>query len=920
MTFAYQLTAGEVLKRYKTTPDGIDQKEAELRQTIYGKNRLEISQKNTLLISFLAQFTDLMVVLLIIAGIISLFLNNTRDAMVFFAIVIINIIVGFIQEYKAEKMLDSLKNLVKAKAKVTRNGKLIEISAEEIVPGDIITLEAGDRVPADMRIIEENGLGANDFSLTGESNPVKKFVHPIDHEVALGDRNNLFFTGTTVAMGNGKGVVIAIGMRTEIGRIAHLSHETPDDISPLQKQLNHVAKKLMIIAGGVTLLIVASGMAREFSWKTALIFALPIAASIVPQALPAQISVALSLSAGRLARKKAVIKKLSAVETLGSTHIICTDKTGTLTKNEMTVQEILLGEKKYSITGVGYEPIGDILDAEGQKLSSQEELGPLFLTAVLASNAEVSPPDKEHLTWYAIGDPTEAALITMTEKAGLHQKKLNETYHELREFSFDAGRKMMSSVRDMGNGHIQAYVKGAPLIILKHCTHYLDGNTVKPMTPEYKKFVTEEDEKYASQAYRMLACSYRDLDNFHEKMPMSEVEQNLIWIGMVAMIDPPRDEVKAAISAAKQALIRVIIITGDYALTAKAIAQKIGLGNEKNIEVVTNEELARMSDVALLKNLIQENIIFSRTTPEDKLRIVNLLKKAGDIVAVTGDGINDAPALKRADIGVAMGKTGTDVAQESSEIVLMDDSFATLVDAIREGRIIYANLKKTIIGNLMACMGELVIVLISITFSFLFDIPLGILAIQILAIDMGGEFLPLTALTFDPGEKDIMKEPPRSPIDYILNKKRLMDIAWSSLLMGGLAYANFLLFAVREGFSWKGFSDLTSPLYAQAVTLTYVTIVLIQLGNIVSLRTKENMFSKYLMSNKRLIGAYLLSGILILNVSYNPYISKFLQTGPLNRMDWLMAFSAMFLFVFIREMYKKTVTLSLSKGDSTNSL
>ncbi len=913
--FVYQFSKEEVLKQYKTTFEGIDQNEANLRQKFYGKNSLQVKKKNTILIHFLSQFTDPMVIILAISGIIALFLDSIRDATVLFIIVTINIIIGFIQEYKAEKVLTSLKLLVKAKAKVIRSGHLMEINAENIVEGDIAVLEEGDRIPADIRLIEENNLKTNDFSLTGESNPVKKFTHTIDHEVLLGDRNNLIFMGTTVATGNAKGVVIATGMKTEIGRIAHLSQGTQSDSSPLQKQLNNVAKKLTIVAGVIGLMIFVGGTLQELSLKDSLIFALTIAASIVPQALPTQIAVALSLSAGRLAKKKAIIKKLSAVETLGSTHLICTDKTGTLTKNEMTVQEIIFANKNYSVTGIGYEPKGQILDEKRKELTTEEKerLKEVFLTGILASNAEISAPDKEHLSWHAIGDPTEAALITFSEKAGFHQKELNQKDQELREFSFDAGRKMMSSIRDMGDGKIRAYIKGAPLIILDRCSHFLDENSVKPLTEEYKKFLVSEDERYAKKTYRILAYAYHDLNNFDENMTMAEVERDLTFVAMVAMIDPPREEVKEAIEMAKIAFIRVIIITGDYALTAKAIAEKIGLGDEKNITVITNEELSKMSDFALLHSLIKDNIIFSRTTPEDKLRIVDLLKKAGEIVAVTGDGINDSPALKRADIGVAMGKTGTDVAQESSEIILMDDSFGTLVDAIREGRIIYANLKKTIIGTLIACMGELTIVLLSMFFGFYFDMPLGILAIQILAIDMGGEFFPLTALTFDPGEHDIMKEPPRSPSDYILNKKRLIDIAWTSALMGALAYINFFLFATREGFSWRGFNDLHSELYFRALTLSYITIVLIQLASILSLRTKKGVISKYFFSNKRLLASYIISIILILNVSYNPYVSKFLQTGPLKLSDWLFALAATAVFLIIREGYK----ISCSKTSRT---
>lgn len=909
----YKLSVDDIFKKFNASTEGLSDEEALQRQKIYGKNKLEVKQKNKLLNDFLNQFKDLLILILIISGLISIFLESYRDAVVLFTIVIINAIIGFIQEYKAEKILDSLKSLVKAKAHLQRSGKLTEISAEEIVPGDIIILEAGDRVPADIRLIEENDLGANDFSLTGESNPVRKFIHEIAETVLLGDRNNMVFMGTTIATGNGKGVAVAIGMQTEIGRIANLSHKTEDELSPLQKELNHVARKMAIIAGCIGGLLFFGGLFREFGLKEAFVFAIAVAASCVPQGMPTQVSVALSLSAGRLAKQKAIIKKLSGVETLGSTHIICTDKTGTLTKNEMTVQHCIIGKNHFSISGVGYEPKGSIFDLSGKEISAAhlKQLKLFFETGILASNAEILPPDPEHPVWHAIGDPTEAALITLAEKVGLSKKVLNQEYQELKEFPFDACRKMMSSIRQINAQTIRAYIKGAPLITLDKCARYFDGQEVKPLTKDQKQYFSQQDEEYAKKAYRVLAYAYRDLSNFNQDLKIQDVERDLTFLGLVAMMDPPRDEVKAAIEAAKQAFIRIIIITGDYALTASAIAQKIGIGAE--ISVITTNDLAKMSDISLLHSLIHKNIIFSRTSPEDKLRIVDLLKRAGEIIAVTGDGVNDAPALKRADIGVAMGKTGTDVAKESSEIVLIDDSFATLVSAIKEGRIIYTNLKKTITSSITSNGGELFTVLLSLLFGYLYDIPMAILAIQILAVDLGGEMLPLTFLTWDPGEKDIMKEAPRNPTDYILNNRRLFDIAWTGFLMGLFAYLNFILLSVREDFSWVGFSDLDSLVYARGLTLSYVTIVFIQWMNILSRRTKTKVLSSYLWSSPRLLLGYLFSIILLLNISYNPYISQFLQTGPLKLSDWLMAILAAIIFLIIRETYKK-LSFSYKKG------
>ncbi|MFA6918262.1 MAG: HAD-IC family P-type ATPase, partial [Candidatus Gracilibacteria bacterium] len=712
----YQLSAEETLKTLKSKREGLDNSEAAQRIKIYGENKLIASKKIPLIFRFFQQFKDLMVIILIAAGSISLYLGEDRDAIIMYTIVIVNAIIGFIQEFKAEKTMNSLKNLIKAKAKVIRNGQEIEIPQEEVVPGDIVKLEEGDAIPADLRIIEENTLSTNDFALTGESNPTRKFIHAIKGQASLGDRNNLVFMGTTVATGNGFGVVIHTGMETEIGRIANLSQETKSEDSPLQKEINHLAKTLTIVTIIIGSVLMGIGLLMHFTLREAFLFGLGIAASCVPEGLPAQVSVALSLAAGRLARQNAVIKKLSAVETLGSTHIICTDKTGTLTKNEMTVQKILIGLEEFDVTGTGYEPTGTILDSNGSQITCQklEENETFFRAGTFASNASINPPDTEHKSWYAIGDPTEAALISLAKKVEEDPVELDKLFPEIKEFTFDSIRKRMSSIRDI-HGKKIAFVKGSPQSLLEKCTQIKDGTKTRPITEEDKELIIKKDDEYATQALRVLAYAYKEIPSYSKDIKMEEVEEELIFLGLAAMIDPPRDEVKAAIDVALKAHIRVIIITGDYALTAEAIAKKIGFNRDNSpVTVVKGEELDKMSDIDLLQELINSNLIFSRTSPENKLRIVSLLKKAGEIVAVTGDGVNDAPALKKADIGVAMGKTGTEVAKDSSEIVLLDDSFATLVIAIREGRTIFQNLKKTILSTLTSNGGELFAVLLSL--------------------------------------------------------------------------------------------------------------------------------------------------------------------------------------------------------------
>lgn len=903
--YFHQSTA-ETFKALSTSAEGLDESEVQSRRSVYGANKLVEIRKDPMILKVLKQFKDLMVIILIVAGFLSLYMRDYNGAVVLFLIVTINACIGFFQEYKAEKIMSALKMMINPKAKVIRNGQETEINSTELVPGDIVKLEEGDAVPADLRVFNQSELATNDFALTGESNPTRKFTHEIPGNVPLGDRNNIVFMGTTVATGNGLGIVVGTGMQSEIGRIAHLSQSTTTELSPLQKEMNHLAKEVTLITLIICAVLVVITLSVHFTVHEAFLFAIGVAASMVPQGLPAEVSVALSLAAGRLAAKKAVIKKLSAVETLGATHIICTDKTGTLTKNEMTVQKILIGGQEFEVTGVGYEPKGEVKD-QTDKTIDTTPLQLFFKTGVLASNARVNPPDSEHPNWYSIGDPTEAALITLGEKVGFKPDQLDEQYHELREYPFDAVRKRMSSVRKE-DGKIVLYAKGAAQSLLERCTMIWDGKNTRPITGEDKEFIKAKDDEFASLALRNIAFATRELSEFSEKMPMDEAEQKLIFLGLAAMIDPPREEVKEAMDVAAKAHIRVIIITGDYALTAQAIAKRIGMGGsngEKEITVVTGKELESISDIALLQKLIHTNLIFARTSPENKLRIVTLLKKAGEIVAVTGDGVNDAPALKKADIGVAMGKTGTEVAKDSAEIILLDDSFGTLVTAVKEGRTIFHNIDKTVRSNITTNMGELFATLLSLSAAAIFGLPLAILPLQILAIDLVGQLLPITFLTWDPSAAGVMTDAPRNPSTHIFNKNSFKTILWSGALMGIMAYGNFLLLLVRNNIPILSLTN-TNPLYYRATTLTYVTLVLISFMNILSKRVDntESVFGRYLWSNKRLLMSFAVTLGIISLLVYNHVPNKFLQMAPLTIADWLYAGLCALVYLMIYESIK----------------
>ncbi len=904
---AYLLDVPRICKDLGTSRDGLSTSDATGRLKQYGLNQLEETHKEGWFIRYLRQFKDLMILLLCASAVISLYLGDQRTSIVLFALVMFNTIIGFTQEYKAERIMESLVRLVVPEAKVVRDGKLESIASTEIVPGDIVYIEEGDSVPADLRIIEEMELATNDFALTGESNPSRKFIHAITKEVPIGDRHNLTYMGTTVATGHGYGVVVGTGMQTELGRIANLSQSTTQDISPLQKELNNIAKHVTQGTMVLCAVLLPIAIQADLGIKEAFLFAIGIASSIIPQGLPAEINTTLAQAANRLARARALVKKLSAVESLGATSIICTDKTGTLTKNQMTVQQLLVGKQTYHVTGTGYKATGDIRTDAG-KLSSKElkDLEIFFAAGAFASNARVDAPDAEHADWYAIGDPTEAALITLAQKAGLEPLALERTYPELKEFPFDSARKRMSSIRAWGDGkNTYVFVKGAPENVLDKCTHIWDHGHTRNMDKASRSFILNQNEQLAQDALRNLSFAYKILPGTKHahSITMEEAESDLTYLGMVSMLDPLRDEVSEAMADARQAHIAVSIITGDYATTAQAIAHKAGLAeNKDDITVVVGDEVQKLKDSEILKLTTGGSVLFSRVSPEDKLRIVGLIKNSGRVVAVTGDGINDAPALKQADIGVAMGVTGTDVAKQSADIVLLDDSFHTLIGAVQQGRVVFQNIRKGTLSCFTSNSAELVVNLVSLAAASLFGVPLALTVMQILAIDLIAELFPIAALGWDQADRELMQEPPRDPKEHILNKKTIADLLWCGLLIGGLAFGNYLLFFDRSGVAADTVKS-GSLLHMKATAITYLTIVLCQLGNILQRRSQQGLFTRYQLHNSYLWGAMALSMTCVVAVIYTP-INQYFGSAPLSGADWLYAAGAAAVFLGIRELQR----------------
>ena len=902
----YRLEAEEVLRELKTRREGLTVAESAARSQQYGPNELEVKHKQPFILTYFRQFKDLMILLLLGSSLIAAYLGDPRTAIVLFALVFFNTTIGFLQEFKAGRVMESLARLVVGQANVLRAGKRASVATPQLTVGDIVYIEEGDAVPADLRLIEEEELSTNDFALTGESQPARKFIHAIEDNVPLGNRHNLAFMGTTVATGHGFGVVIGVGTHTELGRIANLSQDVHGELSPLQKETNNIAKRVTQGTMVLCVLLLPVAIASGLVIKDALLFAIGIASSIIPNGTPAEINTALAQATNKLARAHALAKKLSAVEGLGATSIICTDKTGTLTKNQMTVEQILVGTTAYGVTGSGYEPSGTLVDKDNEPLpaADQKKLELLFATGAMASNARVNPPDYEHPTWYCLGDPTEGALITLAEKMGVDVERLDKKHPELKEFAFDSARKRMSSIRHYGDDNqLHAFAKGATESILERCETIWEDGKVRKLTRKDRNHILKANEDLAGQAMRNLGVAYRVLPGKTDakKLDMEETENKLTWLGMISMVDPLREQVPNAMVAARKAFIKVSIITGDYSTTAKAIAVRAKLTEKpEDIIIVQGDELQKLSDTQVFDLASRGGVIFSRVAPEDKLRIVRLAQDGGHVVAVTGDGINDAPALKRADIGVAMGLTGTDVAKQSADIILLDDSFNTLVGAVQQGRVIFHNIKKGVLSAFTSNAAELMVNLGSLAAATAFHIPLALSVMQILAIDLVAELFPIAALGKDKADGELMNVPPRNPKDHILNLRAVADLLWCGILIGGFAYFNYLWFFHRNGVSPENLVA-GSSIHMQATALTYLTIVLCQLLNIMQRRSTAGIFTRYQFHNRGFWLAIVFSLFCVANIIYNPWIAPYFKAGPLGVTDWLFALAAAAIFILIRE-------------------
>ncbi len=887
----YRLNAEEVYKTLDTSPQGLSGEEAARRLEQYGPNEIRKVRGVPLWKKLLSHFTHFFAILLWIGGVLSFVADQAALGYAIIAVIFINAIFTFIQEYKAEKATEALKKMLPPMATVIRDGTEQQIEAANLVPGDLMILREGDHISADARLISSAELRTNNSALTGESEAVRRNAYPVlEENLSRTDILNLVFMGTTVAIGTGRAIAYATGMDTEFGKIAAMTQSVEEEESPIQLQMKRITKFVAVLALGLGVLFFLLGQyVVKLPFTDNLIFAIGIIVANVPEGLLPTVTLSLAMATQRMAKRNALVKKLSSVETLGSTTVICTDKTGTLTQNEMTVRSLWTPWMELAVGGVGYAPVGEFTVAgngkKQRKLSKEqvERLRPLLEAAVLCNNSRLVAGEEEG-AYRIIGDPTEGALIVVGKKGGVDPEESEGRWRRVAELPFDSTRKMMTVICE-GEGGKTAFCKGAPGAVVERCTHILTEEGVREMRPEDRDRIVGVNDRYARSALRVLAMARRELPQAMAQYDIESTERELTFLGLAAMMDPPRPEVEEAIRKCRTAGIRVIMITGDYGLTAESIARRIGLVQGPP-RIITGFDLDNMSDQELVEHLRGEEVLFARVSPEHKMRIALALKSMGEVVAMTGDGVNDAPALKAADIGVAMGITGTDVAKEAAEMILVDDNFASIVAAVEEGRAIFDNIRRFITYILASNIPEIVPFILFV----MFKIPLPLTIIQILAVDLGTDLLPALALGTERPEPGIMERPPRPKEERLLNLRVLLR-AYGFL--GPLeALACMLGYLYMFGWKWGDalwrIKEADPIIYVKATTMSLTGIVMTQIGNGFACRTTvESVFRAGLTTNRLyLLGIFSELSLQALIV-YVPFLNKAFETAPISWSDWL---------------------------------
>ena len=876
------MTTDEVLSKLDSDQKGISSMQAKERLSQHGPNQLESTTKPSPLKIFIGKFKDYMVLVLIFAAIISFIAGETTNAYVILGIVVLVAIIGFVQEYKAEKAMEALREMVAPEADVIRDGQMSTIPAADLVPGDVVFLEAGDKVPADGRILEVTSLQVIESSLTGESMPVEKLAQTLPEDIALADRKNMVFMGTIISQGNCRAIVTATGLGTELGRISGLMKQEQAE-PPLKIKLQQLAKRQALLVMVISAIVFILMFSRGLPVIDALIASIALAVAGIPEALPFIVTLALAFGTQAMAKKNAIIRRLPEVETLGSTTVICTDKTGTLTTGEMTLREIRT-YRKIEVTGAGYDPSGQFI-SQGAKLEpTEEDLARILKIGVHANNSAI---ERANGGWRVVGDPTEGALIVAAKKAGILDK-IKDSSSRFIEYPFDSERMRMTTVDEV---HREGYIvsmKGAPEVVLSHCTKTTTPNGTKTLTEEDRRSILADADDMAENALRVLALAWKPISN-NDPVEVDCMESGLIFAGLTGMMDPPRKEVPEAIRVSKMAGIRTVMITGDHRLTARAIGKELGIGNG---EVIEGVQLDRMSSEDLREH-IDDVSVFARVTAEHKVRIVEALKARGHIVAMTGDGVNDAPALTAADIGVAMGRTGTEVTKEASDMVIADDNFATIVSAIEEGRRIFDNIRKGTSYLLSVSFAELATIFFAVALGF----PLPLLAAQILWINVVAEEFPAIGLALEPSHSDIMKRKPRDPKESMPSRPLMI-------------YTLGIAAAIVAGTLGMYIITLQSnPDLSYARTVAFVGLGFFTVYNAYSSRSlQESVFRMNPLGNKTLLMGIAASILAILAVVYIPFMQFIFETRPLTSESWILILITGLVVVLAAEVMKKILS------------
>ena len=892
----------EVFDALDASPNGLTSEEAQLRLKKYGFNTLVEKKNRGFSYKFLVHFKDLFGVLLLFASALSAVSGLWQLSLIILGVVLLNIFVSLFQESRAEKAMQTLKHWMPEYAKVFRDGELKKVLVREIVVGDIVVLEAGDRVPADARLISAFDLWTNNVPLTGESEPQPRTIKPAKTlDKAYLDSPNLVFMSTSVAKGRGKAVVLAIGMDTQFGKIANLTQTIREEQSPLQKEIVIMAKydfSIAVVVGSV--FFFASLVWLNLDFYSSILFMIGVMVACVPEGLQVTVSSALAINVLKMVKQNVLVKRLSAVQTLGSVTVICTDKTGTITEGEMTVKKLWVTDRVVDVSGAGYSPEGEFT-LNGAKLKVQEssEVERLLEIAALCNGAKLDPPSDKNAAWSVIGDPTDGALIVAALKYGMNVRNRLAEKPVVHIVPFDFARKRMTTVHKL-NGDVLVYTKGAPRNVLSVCSKILVDGKVEEFSRKRLRSAEAKIRKFANEGLRVIAVAYR-------KMPKSEyskevvVEKDMVFVGLAAMRDPPRLEVKAAVAKAKQAGIKTVIITGDYGPTAQVVAREVGIVDVDCCSIVRGVDLDGLDDAAIVEAVRRGNVIFARVSPEQKLRIVKVVKGSGEVVAVTGDGANDAPSLKEADIGVAMGASGTDVAREAADIVLLDDSFESIVKAVESGRAIYENIRKFIVYVFSHNWAELIPYML----YALLGIPLPLLVVQVLAIDLAIDVIPSLALSREPPETGIMQEPPISLKERLFTSKVFLRSFYIGVIIAVGAMYGCLSAWMAGGWQLGMALPEDSQVYLKGVTMTFAGIVVAQVGNVVACRTsKVSIFKTKLSTNKWIIWGIVAQLAILSFLIYVPFMQSFFGTTALGVEDWIFLASLALIVVFAEEIRK----------------